>query len=61
MDKNNKIIIGNNNTIKNSTVTNNMNFEKAQEKWYSKLFWKFFIPIAIAVISAAICMYLKIA
>lgn len=44
-------IIGNNNQIKNDELTNN-------EKWYSKLFWKLFIPIAVIVFAALICLWL---
>lgn len=31
---------------------------KNDEKWYKNLFWKLFIPIAVAIISAALCIWL---
>lgn len=58
----NSIHIGNKNKIKNSIIGNNsfLNTEATvpKERWYSKLFWKLFIPITVVVIAAAICLWL---
>ena len=56
----NSIHIGDDNTIKNSVIGNNsaLNTKNAVSKvpWYSKLFWKLFIPITVIVIAAVICL-----
>lgn len=58
----NSIHIGNNNKIKSSHIGNKsaLSIETKVQKdpWYSKLFWKLFIPIAVVVIAAAICLWL---
>lgn len=56
------IHIGNKNKIENSIIgkceqINNVKPDKS-EKWYTKLFWKLFIPIAVVVIAAVICLWL---
>lgn len=60
MIKKNNITIGNNNTIKNSTIANMVSEKAEKEKWYSKLFWQLIIPIAVAIIVAIICAYFKL-
>nr|WP_308743153.1 hypothetical protein [uncultured Anaerocolumna sp.] len=61
-NENNSIHIGDKNKIKGSTIGNNIKIEsdklKSNEKWYSKLFWKLFVPIAVVVIAAIICLWL---
>ncbi len=58
----NSIYIGDKNKIKGSAIGQNIHIKntasKNNEKWYSKLFWKLFIPIAVVVIAAIICLWL---
>lgn len=58
----NSIHIGDKNKIRNSAIGQNSQIRNAKsknnEKWYSKLFWKLFIPIAVLVIAAATCLWL---
>lgn len=59
------IHIGNKNKIENSVIgkceqINNAKNAKSDksEKWYTKLFWKLIIPIAVVVVAAVICLWL---
>lgn len=62
--KDNSIHIGDKNNIKNSVIGNDnflgVDSANKKEPWYSKLFWKFFIPIAVIIIAAAICLWLEL-
>lgn len=58
----NSIHIGNRNKIKDSTIGQYGKIKNTKSsnngKWYSKLFWKLFIPIVVVVIATAICLWL---
>jgi anti-sigma-K factor RskA len=60
----NSVHIGNKNKIKNSSIgkksqiKNTKNENNESERWYSKLFWKIFIPVVVVVIATAICLWL---
>ncbi len=57
MKDNNTINIGDNNKIVNSNIGNNTKSDN-KEKWYSKITWKIIVPIAVAVASTAILVWL---
>jgi NDP-sugar pyrophosphorylase family protein len=63
-NEDNRINIGNNNKIRGSIIGNNTQIKdtelKSSEGWYSKLFWKLFIPVIVIVIAAAICLWVGI-
>ena len=60
----NSIHFGDKSTIKDSVIGQNIQIKntkfKDAGKWYSKIFWKLFIPIAVVVIGAAICLWIGV-
>ena len=58
----NSIHIGNRNKIKNSVIGQNIKVEQehTKEKWYQQLTWKLVVPIIVAVVAAALCVWLGI-
>lgn len=64
MDKkeDNSIHIGNGNKIKNSVIGQNITVEQdhTKEKWHQQLTWKLVVPIIVAVVAAALCVWLGI-
>lgn len=59
----NSIHIGNDNKISDSIIGNDnapLQKDDKRKKWYSKLFWKLIVPIAVIVIGAAICLLLNL-
>ena len=61
-NENTSVKIGDKNKITNSAIGSHnqvKTVDKQQsEKWYSKLFWKIFIPIVVGVIVVAICLWI---
>ena len=64
MDKkeDNSIHLGKRNKFKNSVIGQNIKVEQehTKEKWYQQLTWKLVVPIIVAVVAAALCVWLGI-
>ncbi len=65
----NSIHIGDNNNVANSDIRLNNTLEitftkpsaeKKKDKWYYKSFWQIVVPIAVTVIAAVLCAWLKL-